>query len=59
MAFKNQFNAYRDAKENEVTELDTKYGKLTEDTHMRVVNFQDTITLNVGRIVKDVEDIKL
>jgi len=39
MAFKNQFNAYRDAKENEVTELDTKYGKLTEDTHMRVVNF--------------------
>lgn len=40
-------------------ELDAKYGKLTEDTHMKVVNFTDTITLNVGRTVKKVEDIEL
>jgi|LauGreDrversion4_2_1035121.scaffolds.fasta_scaffold81305_2 predicted nuclease with TOPRIM domain len=59
MAFKKDFQKYRDEKENEVSELDEKYGSLTKETLNRVNEFEKTITLNVGGMLKDLNDIKL
>ena len=59
MKFRKEFYTYKETKENEIIELDEKYGKLTQETHTSVKEFKETITINVGTMLKDLQDIKL
>lgn len=57
--FRKEFYSYKEIKESEVADLDERYGKLTTETLERVNKFEETITLNVGGMLKDLNDIKL
>jgi FtsZ-binding cell division protein ZapB len=59
MSFKKDFHEYKETKEQEVTRLEETYGKLIRETVERVDNFEQQITLNVGGMLKDLNDIKL
>lgn len=59
LGFKTEFVEYRQQKDGEVVELGRTYGKRIEDTVERVDKFQEMISLNVGGMLKDIEDIKL
>ena len=59
MSFKKDFHEYKETKEQEVTRLEETYGKLIRETVERVDNFENQITLNVGGMLKDLNDIKL
>lgn len=50
---------YKEIKENEVIELGMTYGKRIDEMSEKVTKFEETITLNVGGMLKDLEDIKL
>lgn len=59
MVFRKEFYSYKETKESEIADLDERYGKLTTETLERVNKFEETITLNVGGMLKDLNDIKL
>ena len=59
MVFRKEFYSYKETKESEIADLDERYGKLTTETLERVNKFEETITLNVGSMLKDLTDIKL
>lgn len=59
MNFRKDFNTYKETKENEILDLENRYGKTIEETLTKVTKFEETITLNVGGILKDLNDIKL
>lgn len=50
---------YKEHKENEVVELGQTYGKKIDEMWDKLASFEETITLNVGGMLKDVNDIKL
>ena len=57
--FKREFTRYKDQKETEFQEFDLKYGKVLEENNTTVTNFKEQITINVGNILRDVQDLKL
>lgn len=59
LLFRKEFQVYKETKENEIAELDLKYGVVIRETSKRVEEFQETITINVGSMLKDLTDIKL
>ena len=59
ITFRKEFYAYKETKEGEIADLDERYGKLTTETLEKVKKFEETITLNVGGMLKDLNDIKL
>ena len=59
LAFKGDFQEYKEHKENEVVELGQTYGKKIDEMWDKLASFEETITLNVGGMLKDVNDIKL
>lgn len=59
MVFRKDFQVYKETKENEVQELDLKYGVIIRETLDKVTQFEDTIAINVGGMLKDINDIKL
>lgn len=59
LLFRKEFQVYKETKEGEIAELDLKYGVVIRETSKRVEEFQETITINVGSMLKDLTDIKL
>ena len=59
LQFRKEFQFYKETKENEIAELDLKYGVVIKETSKSVADFQETITINVGSMLKDITDIKL
>jgi hypothetical protein len=59
LSFKKEFQEYKETKENEVIELGLTYGRRIDEMSDKVIKFEETITLNVGGMLKDLEDIKL
>jgi len=59
LAFREDFQSYKEHKENEVLELGLKYGQKIEEMWNKLGTFEETITLNVGGMLKDLNDIKL
>ena len=57
--FRKEFYAYKEGRESEIRDLDDRYGKLTIETLERVNKFEETITLNIGKVLGDMQDLKL
>ncbi len=59
LSFKGDFTEYKEHKENEVVELGQTYGKKIDEMWDKLASFEETITLNVGGMLNDMNDIKL